>query len=103
MSHLFSFGNKIFVVKLSDDNFLLWKFQVITPLEGYDLEHFLEINLKPPLKFLPAVSKQPNTTVDSLSATGGALIPNPKYKKWKRQDRLISSWLLGSMSEQILN
>lgn len=27
---------------------------------------------------------------------------NPEYIKWKKQDRLISSWLLGSMTENIL-
>ncbi|KAA0032170.1 uncharacterized protein E5676_scaffold186G00680 [Cucumis melo var. makuwa] len=33
ISELFSSGNKIFIVKLNDDNFLLWKFQVVTALE----------------------------------------------------------------------
>ena len=30
-------------------------------------------------------------------------LQNLEFKKWKHQDRLISSWLLGSMSEDILN
>lgn len=40
ISQLFNLGNKIYVLQLSDDNFLLWKFQVITALGGYDLEIF---------------------------------------------------------------
>lgn len=34
----FSPGNKIFIVKLTYDNFLLWKFQILIALEGYELE-----------------------------------------------------------------
>ena len=42
INQIFGSGNKISLVKLSDDNFLLWKFQVLTALEANDLENFLE-------------------------------------------------------------
>ena len=64
-------------------NFFCGNFRSLA-LEGYDLEHFLEINLEPPLKFLPMVSDQSTTIVGTSSAIGGSSIPNPEYKKWKR-------------------
>ncbi|TYK10642.1 Retrovirus-related Pol polyprotein from transposon TNT 1-94 [Cucumis melo var. makuwa] len=94
INQIFGSGNKISLVKLNDDTFLLWKFQILTALEAYDLENFLESESEPPSKYLIS------TESSSASATG---TPNPAYKVWKRQDRLISSWLLGSMSEEILN
>ncbi|KAA0053143.1 keratin, type II cytoskeletal 1-like [Cucumis melo var. makuwa] len=91
---IFGSGNKISLVKLSDDNFLLWKFQILTALEAYDLENFFESELEPPSKYL---------TSTGSSSTSATRTPNPEYKVWKRHNRLISPWLLGSMSEEILN
>lgn len=81
---------KISITKLTDDNFLLWKFQITTALEGYGLEIFLEND--PPPKY--------QASFEWTSSTIQTMIT--EYKIWKRQDRLISSWLLGSMSEDIL-
>ena len=94
INQIFRLDNKISLVKLSDDNFRLWKFQNLTSLKAYDLENFLESGSEPPSKYL--------TSTES-SSTSAIVTPNPEYKVWKRQDHLISSWLLGSMSEEILN
>lgn len=102
VSQMFSLGNKISFVKLGDDNFLLWKFKVITTLEGYNLEKFLEWESKPPLKFIMIASETNVVTTTDASSTR-IQAPNPDYKKWKRQDLLVSSWLLGPMSKDILN
>lgn len=99
---MFSLGNKTSIVKLGDDNFLLLKFQIIIALEGYGLDKYLQSESTSPSKFIFVVNETENTGVASSSSTQN-LIPNLVYKKWKRQDRLISSWLLGSMSEEILN
>lgn len=91
VTQIFNSGNKIFVVKLNDDNYLLSKFQVLTTLEGYELEDFLDEDAEPPAKTIAktieATETVPATTVQ---------VPNLEYKRWKCQDRLISSWLLGS-------
>ena len=42
INQIFGLDNKISIVKLTDDNFLLWEFQILTVLEAYDLESFLE-------------------------------------------------------------
>lgn len=99
---MFCSGNKISIVKLIDENFLLWKFQVIMAVKGYFLENFLESEFEPPLKFIN-IPHETNATSTATSSLVGTQIPNPEYKIWKRQDRLISPWLLSSMSEDILN
>ncbi|XP_022148749.1 uncharacterized protein LOC111017341 isoform X1 [Momordica charantia] len=45
-------GNKISTVKLTDENFLLWKFQVLTTLEGHGLESYIECDDDPPPKLI---------------------------------------------------
>lgn len=80
--------NKIDILKLTYDTFLLWKFHVLTTLEGYEMEDYLDVDLTPPAKTI---------TVQNVEQ------PNPNSKLWRKQDRVISSWLLGSMSENILN
>lgn len=83
-------GNKILTVKLSKDNFVMWKVQIEFALEGHDLETFINDDLEPPPKRI------------SVSENSSATEVNPEYTKWKKQDQLISSWLLGSMTENIL-
>lgn len=42
----FALGNKISIVKLNDDDFLIWKLHISTTLEGYELNTLLyEIKL----------------------------------------------------------
>ncbi|MDV3193993.1 MAG: hypothetical protein Q8835_02995, partial [Sweet potato little leaf phytoplasma] len=79
---------------MTDDNFLLWKFQILTALEGYNLESHLEND--PPAQFLDV----PNTTSTGDSSST-VKTSNPAYMQWKRQDKVVSSWLVGSMSEDI--
>lgn len=68
------------------------KFQIEFSLEGHELEKFIHGTDEPPPEFL-------KTTVGSIVTTSA----NPDYLKWKKQDRLISSWLIGSMTETILS
>ncbi|TYJ95829.1 putative copia-like retrotransposon Hopscotch polyprotein [Cucumis melo var. makuwa] len=51
ISQIFGSGSKISLVKLGDDN-ISWKFQILTALEAYDLESYLESIVKPPTKYI---------------------------------------------------
>lgn len=55
----FAPGNKISIVKLNDDNFLFWKLQISTALEGYELDTFLEND--PPPKYQTNVGSSSST------------------------------------------
>lgn len=74
--------------KLDDMNFLLWKQQVFATIEGFGLEKFLIGSVPVPEKYVPGTSDE--------------VVINPEYVTWRRQDQLITSWLLSSMTEGIL-
>lgn len=83
---------KISFVKLNDDNYLLWKHQVVTALGHYDLEGHFDRDTSSMV--LPRSAAHPPDAPPP---------PNPVYAKWKHQDKVISSWLLGSMIEVIFH
>ena len=73
--------------KLDDKNFLTWQQQVNAVLRAHDLEKFV-VNPKIPLRFLTDEDRD-------------ALNVNPEYAAWDRQDSLLFSWLLTTLSESI--
>ncbi|KAE8655314.1 Coatomer subunit epsilon-1 [Hibiscus syriacus] len=82
------FMNKYVNVRLDDNNFLLWKQQVLFMIQGHELEHLLDESLPIP----------PQTIVDE----SGELIVNPAYRHHKKQDSLLASGLLSTISPSIL-
>ncbi|KAA0037306.1 putative Ty1-copia-like retrotransposon [Cucumis melo var. makuwa] len=85
----------------SNDSSILGE-DILTAVEAYDLESYLESTAESPTKYINPPSNHTLTATGSSSAHTVSIL-NPEYKIWKRQDRLISSWLLGSMDEDILN
>ncbi|KAL4375918.1 hypothetical protein GQ457_02G036070 [Hibiscus cannabinus] len=83
------FANKHMNVRLDDTNFLLWKQQVTLMTRGHELEHFLEKSTSVPSK----------TAIDSEGKT----IVNPKYSKFRKLDTSLASWLLSTISPNILS
>ncbi|KAK6128237.1 hypothetical protein DH2020_038010 [Rehmannia glutinosa] len=79
---------QLITVKLNDTNFLVWKQQIFAAAKGYGLEGFLTGKHTIPGEFI---------TSDS-----GKKEINPAYTTWMRQDQLLASWLLSSLSENIL-
>ncbi|KAA8535609.1 hypothetical protein F0562_030612 [Nyssa sinensis] len=71
-------------VKLNSTNFLLWKTQFLPMVTGCGFEHYLDHSEPVPLPVL---------------ADGS---PNPAFKLWKRQDQLVLSWIVASVSEGVL-
>lgn len=88
-----NFSHIVFI-KLSSDNYLLWRAQIIPYLHGLELYHFIDGSTPPPPPLLPAASLSPSTL----------LIPqtNPAYLKWCKTDQLLLSALLSSLTEAIL-
>ncbi|MED6125783.1 Homeobox protein HD-1 [Stylosanthes scabra] len=67
-------------MKLDEDNYLQWKDQAESKIEGNDmLNHLTDEDI-------------PHSSLPDGSA-------NSEFKKWKRQDALLKSWLLASMSK----
>ncbi|KAL4381771.1 hypothetical protein AHAS_Ahas04G0166800 [Arachis hypogaea] len=74
-------------MKLDEDNFLRWKYQVESMIEGYELlDHITEDAI--PEKHLSNEDEAANMV-------------NPEYEIWKKQDVLLKTWLLGSMNKRL--
>nr|CAD1833530.1 unnamed protein product [Ananas comosus var. bracteatus] len=75
-------------LKLNDNNYLLWETQVVSLIESQDLLGFLMGETIAPPKMSTSES--------------GATVNNPDYTSWVRTDRLVKSWIVGTLSEEVL-
>jgi Reverse transcriptase (RNA-dependent DNA polymerase)/gag-polypeptide of LTR copia-type/GAG-pre-integrase domain len=88
ISHPIQFSHQIHT-SLNQDNFLLWKSQVVPVLRGHGLLGFLDgSRLAPP---------------PHLTTTQGVSQPNPAFESWIQQDQLILAWIFSSISPSVLN
>ena len=77
-------------IKLDQSNYMFWKSHILPTARAHDLEVFL-LSLKP---------KPDEFIVDSTNSN--VLLTNLDYRSWIRLDRFVMSWLLSSISEQML-
>lgn len=71
------------ITKLTSVNYLTWRLQVRALLEGHELHSFID---------------DPSSVPPATITTNGLVQPNPALAPWKRQDRLLYSALIGSLS-----
>ncbi|KAL4341916.1 hypothetical protein GQ457_08G024210 [Hibiscus cannabinus] len=84
-SHMFS--NKRIKVCLDDTNYLLWKKQVVLTIRGLGLEEFIDPNTPKPVKVVERA---------------GESIVNPAHTRFVKQDSSLASWLLLTVSADVL-
>lgn len=87
-TNVISFNQPI-SVKLDDKNFLLWKQQILYAISGHELEKFIEGPNSWPQKY------------DSSEKEAAGEVSD-EFKRWKKQDQLLVSWILSSMTETLL-
>ena len=75
------------------DNFLLWKAQLIPYFRGQDLFGYIDGSIFKPPKIISITHPETSVVSERL---------NPAYSQWVRQDNLILSTLMTSLSEPIL-
>nr|CAN78706.1 hypothetical protein VITISV_028658 [Vitis vinifera] len=80
--------SQLITMRLEDDNFLMWKYQIENVVRGYGLEGFLFGTEQVPPKM--------------VNDGTGILVPNPKFRDYQRQDHLLISWLLSSIGSAFL-
>ena len=76
-------------VKLNDDNYLIWRQQILATVRGYRLESYLtgEQHIPPQL----------------VAVAGSDLMEiNEEFLAWHSQDQLLSAWIQGSLSESAM-
>ncbi|GMI66032.1 hypothetical protein HRI_000272500 [Hibiscus trionum] len=82
------FSNKRINVCLMDSNFLLWKQQVVLTIRGLGLEGCLDGTMPVPAK--------------TMRNRAGETVLNPSYIHYFKQDSSLASWLLSTVSANIL-
>ncbi|CAL9005263.1 unnamed protein product, partial [Prunus brigantina] len=77
-------------IRLSDDNYLKWSYQLESVLQGYDLFGYLDGSVFAPPKF--AIWDEEGVTSEVTVA----------YKDWLRTDKALLSLLIASLSDEAL-
>ncbi|GAV59707.1 UBN2_3 domain-containing protein, partial [Cephalotus follicularis] len=75
-------------IKLTSKNYLIWRSQFLPLLNGYDLMQFVDGSSSPPPRYLS-------------SAPIGIPVLNPDFLAWYKQDQLLLSWILSSLTESV--
>ncbi|KAJ4769263.1 hypothetical protein LUZ62_053520 [Rhynchospora pubera] len=73
---------------LDQDNYLLWKSQILPVLRGHGLEGFIDGSKQAPGQFV-------------LNSTG-VQVSNSDFSLWQQQDQLILAWMFSSIAPSIL-
>jgi hypothetical protein len=77
-------------VKLTRDNFLLWKAQIVPYLKGQKVLGHVDGTIPMPPQSIPA------------SSDGSITIPNPAFLTWVQQDQMVLSALISSLTESLI-
>lgn len=75
-------------VQLEEHNYLLLKYQTETTIRGYGLEEYINDTIAIPPK---------------ICDSSGKLITNQDFINYQRQDNLLASWLMSSISVNFLS
>ena len=77
-------------IKLDRSNYIFWKSQILPAARAHDLE-----------TFLLGTKSKPSEAITDLANPTISLI-NSDYTSWSKIDYFVMSWLLSSISEQML-
>ncbi|CAL2260101.1 unnamed protein product [Prunus armeniaca] len=80
----------LFTIRLTDDNFLKWNYQIESVLEGYNLFGHFDGSALPPPKF--AIVDEEGVTSEFTAA----------YKDWVPTDKALLSLLIASLSNEAI-
>lgn len=77
------------IAKLTVSNYLMWKAQVLPPLRIANATGYIDGTIEAPDRLLEADDK-------------GVRAPNREYATWFRQDLIVLSYLMASLTDDIL-
>jgi hypothetical protein len=81
----------LITIKLTRENYLLWKAQVVPYLRGQHLFQFVDGSSTIPQPIITASSNGASTT-----------LINPEFTQWQLQDQIVLSALISSLSEKVI-
>uniref|UniRef100_A0A2N9ID99 Reverse transcriptase Ty1/copia-type domain-containing protein n=1 Tax=Fagus sylvatica TaxID=28930 RepID=A0A2N9ID99_FAGSY len=81
----------LITIKLTRENYLLWKAQVVPYLRGQHL-----------FQFVDGSSTIPQPIITASSDGGSTTLINPEFTQWQLQDQIVLSALISSLSEKVI-
>ena len=84
----FSFQILSINIKIETSNFCLWRNNIISVLETFDLESFI-LHPNPPPETITITQADAEPTIEA----------NPAYMLWKKRDRYVLLWLKSTLAE----
>ena len=85
------------LVKLDQNNFIVWRTQILTSIKGNSLESFVNGDRIFPEQFLSSAN-----TITSGSTKAEEREINPEYTAWTKTDQLILNWMMSSIQQNLL-
>ena len=79
--------NNFITLKLKQDNYLLWHEQALALAESQDMVGHLT----------------GKTTILTISSTSTTNKPTNEINAWRKSDRLLRGWLIGTLAEEALS
>ncbi|KAL9437851.1 hypothetical protein AB3S75_023676 [Citrus x aurantiifolia] len=86
-------------IKLYQNNFIVWRTQVLTSIKGNGLEGFITGTNKCPDQHLV----QDEVATNSSSFGSRSRIDHPTFSVWIKIDQLLRSWMMSSIQENLLS
>ena len=83
--------------RLDRSNYIFWRSQILPTARAYGLDDFLFGTRSPPEQFINSSS-----VPEHSSSVPEQLTVNPEFLQWTRLDQFLLSWLLSSISENML-
>ena len=89
-------------IKLQSDNYLLWTTQLLPLLRSYDLIGFVGGTKPSPSPTITTTTATPTSPSENSAPPTITILPNPSYEDWIRKDQMVLSWLISSLSPEVL-
>ena len=90
-------------IKLDRSNYLIWKSQILSSVRANELESLLDGSRICPDQFLSSTQGNSDAMFNASASSTITSQENPEFHVWKKQDQMLLSWLLSSISIEILS
>ncbi|KAH9682619.1 retrovirus-related pol polyprotein from transposon RE1 [Citrus sinensis] len=90
-------------IKLDRSNYLIWKSQILSSVRANELESLLDGSKICPDQFLSSTQGNSDAMFNASTSSTVTSQENPEFHVWKKQDQMLLSWLLSSISIEILS
>lgn len=85
--------NYNFPFKLEQNNYMIWRAQILPAIIGSNLEGFVTGTIQSPQEWITDSTKEGSSSPKS--------IPNPEYQHWRRLDQALLGWIKSSISPEV--